>query len=782
MTDIDLKSVDGPNISLSTAPDVDISLSGGLTGQAGNTWYNGTAVPDGSLGRDGDFYFRTSTDDVYGKSGGSWSILVNLKGSTGATGATGPQGTPGTNGSTWYSGLGTPSAGTGVDGDYYFRTDSGDIYLKSSGSWSQIANVTGATGASGVFVGPGTPPATDVLWVDTDDTGGINTALLPVGGSAGQVLKKVSGTDYDVAWDTDNDSVTSVAGKTGVVTLVKGDVGLGNVDNTSDATKNSAAATLTNKTIDLTSNTLTGTTAQFNTALSDNDFATLAGSETLTNKTITAAEFTGANELQTGGTLALYNTADQVTNYERLRMYSSSDVYYLMSELGGTGTARAIHLRINSSSTDFTLQGSAIRALVTGSTGTAGAGSFGVTGTFTASSGTQTNTTLYPTINQTSTAGYTGLLMNVTETATGSGAKNLVDLQVGSVSKFKVDNTGVATVAAVGTAAGSLVSVDGTQTLTSKKLTSPLVNKLLDTNGNTSLQLNATASAVNYLFLVNGAAGNSVSMRANGTDTNIPIGFFSKGTGQIQFRSDTNGFILTGDSVASGVNYVGLTNAATGTGPTLTSTGTDTNVDLNITAKGTGKINIPTGNNLWYYNTADQTTNYERGGVFWDTNVLNIGTQIGGTGTASSMYLSLNGTQYVTVRSSASTSGRVQVAGTNGSTVNAVGFMVSGTSSSSTGIQYGVAIAQTINQSSSGGYTSLLVNPTETATGSGAKLLADFQVGGASKLNIDNTGIVNIANTTAPSGTPSSSGYLYVESGALKFKGSSGTVTTIAPA
>lgn len=43
--------------------------------------------------------------------------------------------------------------------------------------------------------------------------------------------------------------VQSVAGKTGVVTLVKGDVGLGNVDNTSDATKNTATATLTNKTL-----------------------------------------------------------------------------------------------------------------------------------------------------------------------------------------------------------------------------------------------------------------------------------------------------------------------------------------------------------------------------------------------------------------------------------------------------------------------------------------------------------------------------------------------------
>ena len=47
-------------------------------------------------------------------------------------------------------------------------------------------------------------------------------------------------------------------------------------------------ATLTNKTVNLTSNTLTGTIAQFNTALSDGDFATLAGSETLTNKTLTS--------------------------------------------------------------------------------------------------------------------------------------------------------------------------------------------------------------------------------------------------------------------------------------------------------------------------------------------------------------------------------------------------------------------------------------------------------------------------------------------------------------
>lgn len=41
-----------------------------------------------------------------------------------------------------------------------------------------------------------------------------------------------------------------------LLALVKGDVGLGNVDNTSDATKNAASATLTNKTVSKASNTI----------------------------------------------------------------------------------------------------------------------------------------------------------------------------------------------------------------------------------------------------------------------------------------------------------------------------------------------------------------------------------------------------------------------------------------------------------------------------------------------------------------------------------------------
>lgn len=64
--------------------------------------------------------------------------------------------------------------------------------------------------------------------------------------------------------------------------------------------------TLTNKTVDLASNTVTGTKAQFNTALSDADFASLAGTETLTNKDLSSGTNTFPSALTTDVELAAH--------------------------------------------------------------------------------------------------------------------------------------------------------------------------------------------------------------------------------------------------------------------------------------------------------------------------------------------------------------------------------------------------------------------------------------------------------------------------------------------
>lgn len=59
------------------------------------------------------------------------------------------------------------------------------------------------------------------------------------------------------------------------------------------------------------------------------------------------------------------------------------------------------------------------------------------------------------TVNQSGTAGYAGLFISITETATGSGAKNLIDARVAGSNRFRVDNAGN------GVFAGDLTTASG---------------------------------------------------------------------------------------------------------------------------------------------------------------------------------------------------------------------------------------------------------------------------------------------------------------------------------
>ena len=137
--------------------------------------------------------------------------------------------------------------------------------------------------------------------------------------------------------------------------------------------------------------------------------------------------------------------------------------------------------------------------------------------------------------------------------------------------------------------------------------TSPrVITGVNDTNGNELLKVTATASAVNELTLANAATGNGPTLSSTGDDTNIDINITPKGTGRtvvgalsatsprvITGVNDTNGNeLLKVTATASAVNELTLANAATGNGPTLSSTGDDTNIDINITPKGTGAVNI----------------------------------------------------------------------------------------------------------------------------------------------------------------------------------------------
>ena len=79
------------------------------------------------------------------------------------------------------------------------------------------------------------------------------------------------------------------------------------------------------------------------------------------------------------------------------------------------------------------------------------------------------------------------------------------------------------------------VTTAGTQTLTNKTLTSPIIGtSILDTNSNEVAKITATSSAVNEITFVNAATGNNPSIDASGGDTNIGIALKTKGSGVIQ--------------------------------------------------------------------------------------------------------------------------------------------------------------------------------------------------------------------------------------------------------
>jgi hypothetical protein len=169
-----------------------------------------------------------------------------------------------------------------------------------------LNNVTGLPSAPYVLIlNPDTDKEEAVL-VTVDQTGvtsptlKVQRAIEASGGfggaqthSVGNVVKHmIVGSDLQIVHDhfsNDNTTTGTAHGATGGV------VGRTN------------SQTLTNKTVNLADNTLTGTKAQFNAALSDADFATLAGSEELTNKTLTSPTITGTI---TGAVITSANIVD----------------------------------------------------------------------------------------------------------------------------------------------------------------------------------------------------------------------------------------------------------------------------------------------------------------------------------------------------------------------------------------------------------------------------------------------------------------------------------------
>jgi hypothetical protein len=124
-----------------------------------------------------------------------------------------------------------------------------------------------------------------------------------------------------------------------------------------------------------------------------------------------------------------------------------------------------------------------------------------------------------------------------------------------------------------------------------------------DTNGNVVNTFTGVSSAVNYLEFTNNVTTLGPIVQAAGSDTDIVLQLKSKGAGGIFLDSagvrhvqdqpikDSSGAVFIGfTKVASSVNYVDIQNNSTGNSPTISAKGTDSNIDLTLSTKGTGAV------------------------------------------------------------------------------------------------------------------------------------------------------------------------------------------------
>jgi len=89
---------------------------------------------------------------------------------------------------------------------------------------------------------------------------------------------------------------------------------------------------------------------------------------------------------------------------------------------------------------------------------------------------------------------------------------------------------------------GVIVTEAGTQTLTNKTLTTPTITapkvgtSINDTSGNEVIKITATGSAVNELTIANGASTTGPTLSATGGGTNLNIIMTPKGTGSVELN------------------------------------------------------------------------------------------------------------------------------------------------------------------------------------------------------------------------------------------------------
>jgi len=523
-------------------------------------------------------------------------------------------------------------------------------------------------------------------------TGGcveVNGTCLQAGGS-GTVG---SGTQGQTAFY--NVTGTDLIATSSLYVAQSGNVGIGT---TSPYAKLSVTETLSNATGDETAVVIDYTV---NKATSGNDTGLLI------NQTDTASPGTSSLiDAQVGGVSRFY-----VNNTAGVTVDGVGDEFFNVKRNGGLGTSitwNGVYLQkdgVFSISDSAPISNTALS--IKGSGGDQGGFQIGFV-TNTKTSGSQEAFRILRTYNQTSgTAANTDLLINRIETALGSGAQRLLDLQVGGISQFNVSNTGLVGIGTTSPYAKLSVEqgVGGTGDLfaiaSSSNGTATTTHFVVDSLGNVGI-----GTAVPYYpFSVRTTAVDSI------------VGDFRNGTNGIEIGMADFGGNGVGRGIWGDGNALGLNNFS---GPIIFQTAISSTPVERMRIDNVGNVGIGTTSPYAKLSVVGETVSE----YFTATSTTATSTFAGGLAIETSGFVYDYSSNNVGIGTAAPTS-----------TIHATTTL-----SDAAGNEIAYQLNYTTDKLTSGNDTGLLINMTDTAS-PGTSLLLDIQVGGVSKFSVDNTGV-----------------------------------------
>lgn len=481
--------------------------------------------------------------------------------------------------------------------------------------------------------------------------------------------------------------------------------------------------------------------------------------------------------------LAVYNTVDQTTNYERLEGRFTGNVFELGVVIGGSGTGR--QMKVGTSPTagvaiNTFLQFSPTIPFFTFSRATSGNGDFvnfsdGVSSVtnLVATSGAQNVFNINPTINQSGTASYAALKIYPAETTTGSGERMLIDAGVNSTRLF--------TLSAIDPgASGQIVSIfDG---------------------ATRQISFGTTGTSFGAIWFANQTSSTAWAIASNGTDLshNVPGG---SGYHNFSFAGFANTHRLGNNDCIFGPTRTDSsgTGVAYQINPAISQSGTAgyTGLRINATETSTGS-----GTKLlqqWAVGGTSQAEMNNGAQLVLGANILTTP-----VGTSRLNVIGSQATRYLAAMQTATTLiGAATVRYDDNGAANCLALEnrdITFPANTDCRLSWNFSDNSTTTAIRSG-YVSVLKEQTWTTTASTQDSAMIFATAAdasvAEKVRITSDGsistnttqlgsgakVVALANAaTVPSTNPTGGGVLYVEAGALKYRGSSGTVTTIAAA